>query len=783
MIYRKLQRAYWTVYWVGFPNRVPREQGQDYMTSRLAALFGLFLLLVSGVAVAQTPVVEDIRVEGNQRIEAETVRSYMNLRRGTPLTPAAVNRALKGLFATGLFSDVKMGQDGSTIVVQVVENPIINRLAFEGNKKLDDDVLAAEVQLRPRIVYTRAKVQNDVQRLLQVYRASGRFSARIEPKIIQLPQNRIDLVYEITEGDTTEIRSIRFLGNKVFSDGTLKEVISTRESAFWRLLGSSDVYSQGRVELDQALLDGYYKDRGFYDFRVVSANVELTPDQKAFFITYTVEEGAKYKVRKIDVATNLKNTNPKELRALIEAEPGDTYSAKEIGKINKVLKDAVGGKGFAFVNIREEVKPNREKQTLDIVFNIGQGRRNYIERINISGNTRTLDEVIRREIKLVEGDAYDAAQIQRSERRIKALGFFADAKLKTEPGSARDKAVINVEVEEQPTGELSVGAGFSTAEALIGDVSLRERNFLGRGQDVRLAFSLSLRRRQLDFSFTEPYFLDMPISAGIDLFNTNSDFQSQSSFTQKSLGGKLRTGMSLTDALRLTLDYGLRQDEIANVDANASQFIQQQAGVATTSSVGYSLRLDLRDDPIRPRSGSVTTLRQEFAGLGGSVRDLRSRFRHTQFFGIGESSTLKLGVNSGYVLGLGKDIRINRRFFIGGDSFRGFEASGVGPRDQATDDAIGAEMFAVGTAEFIFPLGLPEEFGLFGRVFSDFGTATGVDANGVPVIDEAAPRMTAGIGITWNSPFGPLLIDLAQPIVEQNGDKDELFRFSFGTRF
>ena len=583
MIYRKLQRAYWTVYWGGFPDRVPQEQGQDYMTSRLAAIFGLFLLLVSGVAVAQTPVVEDIRVEGNQRIEAETVRSYMNLRRGTPLTPAAVNRALKGLFGTGLFSDVKMGQDGSTIVVQVVENPIINRLAFEGNKKLDDEVLAAEIQLRPRIVYTRAKVQSDVQRLLQVYRASGRFSARIEPKIIQLPQNRIDLVYEITEGDTTEIRSIRILGNKAFSDGTLKEVISTRESAFWRLLGSSDVYSQGRVELDQALLDGYYKDRGYYDFRVVSANVELTPDQKAFFITYTVEEGEKYNIRKIDVATNLKNTNPKELRALIEAEPGDTYSAKEIGKINKILKDAVGGKGFAFVNIREQVKPDREKRTLDITFNIGQGRRNYIERINISGNTRTLDEVIRREIKLVEGDAYDAAQIQRSERRIRALGFFADAKLKTEQGSAADKAIINVEVEEQPTGELSVGAGFSTAEALIGDVSLRERNFLGRGQDVRLAFSLSLRRRQLDFSFTEPYFMDMPISAGIDLFNTNSDFQSQSSFTQKSIGGKLRTGMSLTDALRLTLDYGLRQDEIADVDANASQFIQQQAGVATTS--------------------------------------------------------------------------------------------------------------------------------------------------------------------------------------------------------
>lgn len=750
--------------------------------SRWLILIAVLAWLMPVAAGAQSQLVQDVIVEGNQRIEGETVRSYMQLEPGSPFDASRLDRALKTLYGTGLFADVTLRRQGNSLIVTVVENPVINQLVFEGNKLLKDDVLSSEVQLRSRVVYTRARVQSDVQRMLQIYRASGRFAATIEPKIIQLPQNRINLVFEINEGDPTEISAIRFLGNNIFDDEDLRSVIATSESAWWNFLSSTDVYDPDIVALDRDKLRQHYLKNGYVDFRVVSAVAELTRNREDFFITFTVEEGEQYRFGEIDLKADVKDVDPKALRAAITDETGEIYNGTQVEKSISDIQFQLGRKGFAFVDVRPRTRRDREKRIVDITYEVREGPRVYVERVDIEGNTRTLDRVIRREVQLIEGDAFDTAKIERSRRRIRGLGFFKTNDITPEQGSSPDKAILKVKVEEQPTGELSVGAGFSTTEAVIGDISIRERNLLGRGQDLRLSLSLSLRRREIDLSFTEPYFLGMPIAAGVDIFNTNLDFQDESSFDQSTSGGRLRTGFSLSEALRINLNYQLRRDNIKNVGNTASLFIQQQQGVSVTSSLGYELKLDLTDDPITPRDGSLTTFGQELSGFGGTVRDLKSQARHTHFFPIGEQLTLSQTVRGGAVIGLRKDVRINRRFFIGGDSLRGFAASGIGPRDVATRDALGGEFFLTGSTELTFPLGLPESLGMQGRVFSDYGSAFGIVANG-GVVDDQSPRLALGVGLTWRSPFGPLLFDLSRAVLRNDFDETEAFRFSFGTRF
>jgi len=731
---------------------------------------------------AQQVVIGGIDVEGNQRVSSETVRSYLRLQPGSPFQRGELDRALKDLYATGLFADVNFRRQADRLVVSVVENPIVNQIAFEGNKVIDEDTLDSEIRLRPRIVYTRARVQSDVQRLLQLYRVSGRFAAVIEPKIIELPQNRINLVFEIDEGAPTNVRAIRVLGNTAFSDSELREVLTTRESAWYRFFTTTDIYDPDLVANDRERLRQHYLDHGYVDFRVLSAVAELTPDRKDFFITFTIEEGAKYSVAKVGVQANVRNVNAKELQARVSRQSGNTYSAREVDTIVQDIKFDLGKKGFAFVDVRTRTDRNRARRTVDLTYEVSEGQRVYVERIDIQGNTRTLDSVIRREMRLIEGDAFDTAKLDRSRRRLRGIDYFENIEIKPEQGSRPDRAVIKVEVEEKSTGELSVGAGFSTSEAVIGDISVRERNLLGRGQDIRLSLALSLRRREIDLAFTEPYFLDMPIAAGFDVFNTNIDFQDESSFDQNTTGGRLRAGVSLSEDLRLSVNYQLRRDNIKNVGAGSSQFIVQQQGVAVISSIGYSLRYDQTDDPITPHSGFVSTFEQEFAGFGGTVRDVKTQVRHAHFFSLTDDIVLEMSGRLGAIVGVGKSLRINRRFFVGGDSFRGFATSGIGPRDVATRDALGGEFFGVGTTEVRFPIGLPDELGVSGRGFVDYGTAFGVEADG-GVVDDRTPRVSVGVGLTWRSPFGPMLFDIARAVVKNDIDETEAFRFSFGTRF
>lgn len=753
--------------------------------------------ILGGAVAAQEPAIEtrpvaadsiiilEIRVEGNQRIEADTIRSYMGFKAGDVYDPASVDASLKALFATGLFADVTIRRQVAVLIVTVVENPIINRVAFEGNQAINDDDLTAEVQLQPRIVYTRAKVQSDVQRIIDLFRRAGRFSATVEPKVIQLPQNRIDLVFEINEGPVTGVEAINFIGNKAFSDGDLRGVISTSESVWWNFLSTSDRYDPDRLSFDRELLRRFYLSNGYADFRVVSAVADLSRDTEDFFLTFTVEEGEVYTFGDSTVTTSLDKLDTAALEVLVISPQGETYDASLIDESVDALTFAAGAQGYAFAEVRPRIRRDRENLVINIEYVIEEGPRVYVERININGNVRTLDRVIRRVVRMVEGDAFNRTLLEKSEGSIRALGFFAKVEVTEEPGSAPDKVVINIDVEEQSTGELSFGLGFSSTDNVVTDFSLTERNFMGKGQFLRLRLTLSGSRQQAEFRFTEPYFLNRNLAAGFDLFATETDFQDEASFDARTIGAGLRVGFPISENGRLGLRYSINREEIFNVSSNASLSVRSAEGEETRSIIGYSYFLDRRDDPVEPKNGWDFSIDQEFAGLGGTVKYLNTTSTARVFYEIEDPWLLTGRLEGGYIFALDdEDIRLNDRYFKGGNDFRGFERAGVGPRDTLTDDAVGAQAFAIGSIELGFPNFLPEAFGIGTSLFTDVGYIGIADESNNPFVeDDFAPRASAGISVYWESPFGPVRVDLSQVLLDEPFDEKETFRFSAGTRF
>jgi outer membrane protein insertion porin family len=756
---------------------------------RALALALAVLLLSSGVvatkALAQAQDrINDIFVQGNERIEDLTVESYLTIRRGDPFNDTEIDQSLRNLFATGLFDDVAIQRVGDDLVIQVVENPIINRIAFEGNRRLDDEVLEAEVQLRPRVVFTRARVQAAVARLLELYRRNGRYAASVEPVIIELDQNRVDLVFEIEEGPLTKVAGIAFIGNESFSDNTLRGVIETRERAWYRFFGSADTYDPDRLAFDQELLRRFYLARGHVEFQVISALAELTPEGDRFFITFTLDEGPQYRLGSVDLSSSIRDLEVEQFRSLVTVSEGEIYNAELIEEIIQALTEQAGQLGFAFADVEPVIDINREDLTVDLTFQINEGPRVFVERIEIIGNVRTLDEVIRREFRLAEGDPYNLALLRRSEQRIRLLGFFESVNVRTARGSAPDRVVIVAEVAETSTGELSFGAGFSTADGPLGDIRLSERNLLGRGQELTANFTISGRRQDIIFSFTEPWFLGRELAAGFDLFRTKTDFQSESNFDEVSTGGTLRANYPLTERWRHGLRYTLREDEIDNVDSDASVFIQDEEGSRVTSLVGQTFTYDVRDTRFLPSEGYLFRLDQDVAGLGGDNRFLRHEARGDFYYSFFPDVVLNLAASGGYIFGFGgEDVTLANRFFLGGSNLRGFRVAGVGPRDEETEDALGGNLYYAGTAEVRFPLGLPDELRIFGRAFVDVGTLTDIDVSGPTLEDSGNLRVGAGVGLSWLSPLGPLAIDFAQAIRKDNLDETETFRISFGTRF
>ena len=738
---------------------------------------------LSSVAFAQA-IVRDIRVEGAERIEAATVRSYLNLGIGDQMTQASFDEALKALFATGLFADVTLRQSGETLVVEVAENPIINRIAFEGNEEMESEELLTEVQLRPRQVFTRTRVQSDVTRLYQIYRRNGRFSVNIEPKIIKLDQNRVDLVFEIDEGDITTVQSIRFVGNEVYGDSDLRGEISTKEDAWYRFLSSDDRYDKDRVAFDQELLRRFYLKNGYVDYRLLSAVAELSEDRDNFFLTFTLEEGQRYKINSINIDSRLKGFDTSVLSPEIALEVGEWYNADLIQESVDKITDKLGDFQYAFVEVSPDIKRNREDASVDLTFTINETPRVFVERIDINGNVRTLDRVVRREMLVVEGDPYNKSKLARSETKIKNLDYFNKVEVKNLPGSAPDKTVVDINVEEKSTGELSIGAGFSTNDGPLADFRIRERNFLGKGQDMLFSTVLAGERTEFNVSFTEPYFLDRDMSAGFDVFHITRDLQDESSYDQTRSGGALRFGYPLSERWRQTLKYRLENNEITDVASDASRFIIEQEGSRTTSAISQRLSYDKRDSTINPREGTVFWLDTELAGLGGDAKYISGKVGATQYIPIGKSVVLSLLGETGAIESYSDtDVEINERFFLGGTTLRGFERAGVGPRDETTGDSLGGNVFYRASAEASFPIGFDEELGIKGHAFTDAGTLFEIDDSGSDVLDKSDIRASAGLGISWRSPFGPIRVDYAIPYSKQDFDEEETFSFNFGTRF
>lgn len=751
----------------------------------LSAVAALAIGTASISAPAQTRggTVSDIRVEGVQRIEPATVLSYLTIHQGDPFDPLALDASLKALFATGLFSDVVLTREGNELVVKVVENPIINQIAFEGNRRVDDDKLMAELSLQPRQVYTRTRVQNDTQRILDIYRRSGRFQATVEPKIIQLDQNRVDLVFEINEGPLATIEEINFVGNEAFSDSTLRGEVVTEETEWWNILATTDTYDPDRLAFDQELLRRFYLREGYADFRVVSAVAELSPDGEGFIITVTVDEGPRYHFGKMDVVSAIQGVDVEQLRPLIVSQEGDWYSSTDIEASVNALRQALGDMQYAFVDIKPRIDRDRDAQTIGVTYEIAEGPRVFVERIDIEGNTRTLDEVIRREFRLVEGDPFNATLLRTSESRIRNLGYFSNVQTQTLPGSAPDQTIIRTTVTEQSTGELTLGAGFSSTDGPLGNVSLRERNFLGRGQDIRFSTSISGVSSEFDISFTEPYFMGREVAAGFDLFHTTRDNQSSSSYSETNTGFALRLGYPLSETVRQTLRYRLALRSVEDVPNDASVYIKEQEGEVLTSAIASTISWDERDSKINPTDGFVVSMTNELAGLGGDVHYFKTVVNADWYYPITDSWIVNVGVQGGYIYGIGEDVRISDRFFVGGQNMRGFATGGIGPRDLDTGDALGGNAYAIGTLETLFPVGLPDDFGIKGRAFTEFGTLFGADVTGGNIVDEPALRLSAGVGISWDSPFGPVKLDFAIPILKEDYDETEEFRFSFGTSF
>ena len=840
--------------------------------------------------------IRTISVSGAERLEPTTILSYINLRVGQEYTSAAADDALKDLGATELFSNFSIRNNDGNVVINVTENPVINRIVLEGNSRIDNEEILPEIRLSPRQIFTRSKVRADVARIIELYKRQGRFAATVEPKMVQLPQNRVDIVFEISEGPKSRVRQINIIGNEVFSDGDLRSEMVTKQSRFFRLFSSNTSYDPDRLAFDQQKLRQFYLTEGYADFRVVSAVAELTPDQRDFIITYVVEEGERYTFGDVEVDSQLRDFDGDALRSGLAMQTGDFYNAKTVEDTVEQLTELAGRFGYAFADVQPRFNRNPETLTMDITFILRQAPRVYVERVDVNGNTLTQDKVVRREFRLSEGDAFNSLAVQRSTARINSLGFFQENfEVSQVEGSAPDRIVLEANIQEQPTGELQFSAGFSSIERFILSGSIRQNNFRGRGQTVGLSVNWSQFSRSAQVSFTEPYLFDRNISAGADIFRRDSNSfnftadERNTTFEQATTGAQFRVGVPLTEFASLVGSYRISYDQVtldenlffSDLDGDgvvecnpllAGRFLCDAIGDRLSSIVGLSLNYSSLNSRFRPTRGRTFSLSSEFAGLGGDVRYLRFIGRAQQFWDVANTGFIfSLALEGGTIIPLEDrggpevdDILLTDRFFLGEPQFRGFDIRGVGPRiltqfletdgtglpvldddgnltfitdrDRVRDDALGGRNYYLARAEIEIPLGTgARELGLRPSIWADVGALwnvqtpilqenlqfieTVLNADGTPVInadgtpsqfltenpiaadgvtantvstssfreifvgDTPSPRITAGIGVNWNSPFGPFRIDFAQTIRKNEGDDDKTLTFNVGTQF
>lgn len=743
----------------------------------------LIVLLAAFEVRAASVYVRDIKVEGLERVEVETVLSYVDIKKNTIIDDAKMDASLKQLYATGLFNDVSLNmKNDGLLIIKVAENPIINKVLFDGNDKVDDEMLKGELQLAPRSTYSRAKVQEDVQRILEIYKRTGRYAVVVEPQIIERDQNRVDLIFKIDEGPLASINKVNFVGNKHYSDDDLQSEIMSKESRWYRIFSSAENYDAEKTNYDKELLRRFYFKRGYADFRVVSAVAELSPDKKSFVLTFVLDEGKRYKIRSLDITSDIADVDTAALKPAVQLETGDWYNADKVEKSVTALTDELGKKGFAFVDVEPEMTKDTAAGEIDLTFHVKEGERIFVDRINITGNTRTYDKVIRREFRIDEGDAFNVSKIKDSRRNVENLDYFSKVNIETMPKDD-NKADINVDVEEKSTGYFNVGVGYSTVNGALVRTGVTENNFRGLGQRLGLDIGVSQRSQEYDVSFTEPYFLNRRLRAGFDLFRTEQDYQDEGSYDSESTGGRLRLGWNYTDDLSQQFRYTLRQDKISNVDSEASYYIKEEAGKYNDSSVGQTIVYDKRDSAFNPKEGYFISFGNDVSGLGGDEKYLKFDAKLYQYYTLADYYTFKLFANAGYITGYGgKDVRLSNRYYLGGSTLRGFDVAGIGARDKYTDDALGGNWMLYTGGEVMFPIGL-DELGIKGRTFVDMGMLGKPDNINTSVVEySSSPRVAAGFGFQWLSPMGQIDIDFAFPIVKEDYDETQVFRLNFGTR-
>ena len=790
----------------------------------------------------QGDTIQAIKIVGNARIEDGTILSYMLVQPGDPFGTERVDRSLRTLYATGLFSDVSLQRQGNTLVVKVRENPLVNQISFEGNHNVKEDDLRKALQLRPRAVFTTRMAQQDRQKLLGVYAGKGRFAASVEPLITRLPQNRVNVIFKIVEGPETEISRIIFIGNKAFTENDLKAVIDSREERWWRFLSSSDQFNPERVNFDRELIRRFYLEHGYADVQVTDTVAELSPDRKAFFLTFQIIEGERYRVGKISVKSLVPKVSAAPYSGLVRQQEGAYYNGSLVEKASDAIQDKVRLTGDPFLVVNPRIARNPTKHTVDLEFDIANGKRSWVERIDISGNTVTRDKVIRREFSFAEGDPNDPELVRTTKQRLTDLGYFTDVKLTPSPGSAPDRVIMNTELTEKATGELSLGGGYSTTAGVLGQAGLRQHNLIGTGIDAGVNGTIGTYESQIDISATDPYFLDRNLVAGGDIFYLNNNNYYVSDYSETRYGFSARMGFAYNDHVSQAFNYTLSDRDVNHLSTYASVFVQDEAGYSLLSQIGQTISFDWRDSRLAPHSGFIVRLGTDFAGFGGSENYVRAKIDSTYFLPLDYFTGNSLwgfsfSQGAGYLYSLQSKELIIDRFFLGGDNLRGFLDQGAGPHSVAYSscivsppvgpsggcpnsgtafdilyhgaDPLGGNFIWTQSSEFHYPLPVPADFGLTGRAFVDTGGLSGlnappnaavaclatlpkknghtIDDHGDPITecyyDSSRPRMSVGVGISWKSPFGLINIDFGIPILKEPYDQTQVFKFGFGTRF
>ncbi|MAC61301.1 MAG: outer membrane protein assembly factor BamA [SAR116 cluster bacterium] len=730
--------------------------------------------------------ISEIIIKGNLRVDNETILAFISISEGSEYTSQNINLALKELYKTGFFETVEVSEDNNVITILVEENPILNLIGFEGNKRFEDEILTDVISLKKNQIFSKNLVSEAITKIIELYKTQGRFGTKIIPKVVELEGKRVDLVFEINEGPLYTIRNISFIGNDIFSDRRLKEIITSKQTAWWRFITTSDNYNEDRLEIDASKLREFYFTRGFIKFNVLKKQGDLLPDKSGFSILFLLNEGKRYKISSIKIQSKVEDLPNINFRNLIPVSDYDWYNVKKLEKGISNINASLADKGFAFSEIIPEFNIDEENASIDLILNISQGTKNYIEFINITGNSRTLDSVIRREIQLVEGDPFNRLKIKRSEKNIRNLGFFKNVNVNIEPGSKQNQANLNIDVEEQATGDVSLGIAYSTFDEFSTQFGISEKNFLGRGQRAKFSLSLSDKRQNFAVGLTQPYLFNRNLTGSFDLFNNTLTDTSADQRT-KSLGFSSSAGFSSANDFYHNFSYTLQNVETEKLDSNDNKLSTD--GGKVLSSLGYRISKDTRDNRFNPASGYYYALSEQFAGLGGDINYLSSVLRGSYYYKY-DYVDLIVGISGEYgnIKGIDENISKTNRFFLGGRKVRGFDSSGIGPRteENSSASAVGGNNYYAGRVALRSGIGLPSETGIQWTIFTDFGSLWGVDDtvdNYAISTDQKELRISFGYGFQWETPIGPLTFTWADAIKKESYDQLQKFEFRLGSTF